>query len=617
MNSPADPQLHERTAELCRRLESNAWRQTDRQFAWLMVFQWIVGIFVALWLSPQTWTGPNSQIHPHLVAAIFLGALTNLVPAMLGVFKPGAVSTRMAIAVGQALSSGLLIHLTGGRIETHFHVFGSLAFLSFYRDWRVIVIASTVIAGDHLVRGIFTPESIYGVANTALWRTAEHAGWVIFEDAFLLLSISHGLNASRFAAAQQAEAEAANQAKSRFLTSMSHDLRTPLNGIIGMNELLSATELTDRQRSFVDANRTSSNLLLGLVNNVLDLSRIECGKLELNLHDAAVETFVNDVVDSMRLEAKLKRLAVNVYIDSAACVKVRCDGHRVKQILANLIGNAIKFTDSGTVSVNVTQVQISVDHVRLRFEISDSGIGIPEDQIARVFAPFTQVDGSTTRKFEGSGLGLAICSELVAAMDGTIGVESKLGIGSDFWFELPVQLSACPATSSHGIPTPSPILESNASTRIGKETASIAAGVPSALTGNVLVAGDILIAEDNRINQMFMTELVRSCGCTCDVVENGAEALGAIQRKNYDLILMDCQMPEMDGFTATRELRRRLAAKELPHWTPVIAVTANAIKGDRERCLESGMDDYLPKPVQVQQLKSKLQQYLPPQVSHA
>lgn len=145
----------------------------------------------------------------------------------------------------------------------------------------------------------------------------------------------------------------------------------------------------------------------------------------------------------------------------------------------------------------------------------------------------------------------------------------------------------------------------------------MAAVVPSAFTGNVLVAGNILIAEDNRINQMFMTELVRSCGCTCDVVENGAEALAAIQRKNYDLILMDCQMPEMDGFTATRELRRRLAAKELPQWTPVIAVTANAVKGDRERCLESGMDDYLAKPVQIHQLKSKLQQFLPPQGSHA
>ncbi len=393
-------------------------------------------------------------------------------------------------------------------------------------------------------------------------------------------------------------AEAANQAKSSFLATMSHELRTPLNGILGMNELLLGTDLTEKQRQFVDASRCSGKMLLQLINDVLDLSKIESGKLELDLQECAVEQLVNDVVEALGPGARQKGLTLQVHVDLAVCVTTLCDGNRLRQILINLIGNAIKFTSSGTITVNAIGLRHEDRQLRVRFAVADSGIGIPEDRRERLFAPFSQVDCSTTRKFGGTGLGLAICKQLVELMNGEIGIESQVGIGSTFWLEVPMtvveQPKNLPKTAS-----PPPTL------------AAASADMPPAASVPSLLVGHVLVAEDNRINQMYVTELLKLCGCTCDIAANGDEALEAMQRKHYDLILMDCQMPEMDGFTASREIRRRLAAQEFPHPTPIIALTANALTGDRERCLASGMDDYLTKPIEVHQLQSKLAQFLP------
>ncbi|MFM9960345.1 MAG: response regulator [Planctomycetaceae bacterium] len=723
MTSSDAQAITDQAAMLCQQHELAACRRTDRQFAVLMMFQWLAGIAVALWVSPRAWVGLESQTHPHLFAAVFLGAATNLGPALLAALNPGAVLTRHVIAVGQALSSALLIHLTGGRPETHFHIFGSLAFLSFYRDWRVLLLASAVVALDHLFRGLYWPVSVYGLSAVNPWRSLEHIGWVLFEDIFLLRSILQVRQAQQVAAMHEAQVEAANHAKSAFLAAMSHDLRTPLNGILGMNDLLMGTELTDRQRQFVDASRTSGKLLLQLINNVLDLSKIESGRFDLDLQECSVESLVYDVVEALGPGATQKGLTLKVQIEPTVSVTAQCDGNRLRQILVNLIGNAIKFTATGSVTVNVTSVRLEGQQLRVRFAVSDTGIGIPEDCRDKLFLPFTQVDTSTTRKFGGSGLGLAICKQLVELMHGTIGIESQLGIGSTFWFELPLavigqreqsaeawrflanarvlivedeprlrpQLWDClnawrclPTRAfsdgdtrlavSHAKTTGAPLdialvdLQTASGNRyqlidelsrrhgipviaIGSTTDSSDAdwlrqrGIrrllrdpirPSSLCDALMstlavtlvspkpadsesqreatpstLIGHVLVAEDNRINQMYVTELLKHCGCTCDVVANGDEVLEALQRGRYDLLLLDCQMPEMDGFTAAREIRRRVAARELTTVIPIIALTANALSGDRERCLDAGMDDYLSKPVEAHQLRAKLGQYLP------
>lgn len=377
-------------------------------------------------------------------------------------------------------------------------------------------------------------------------------------------------------------AEQASQAKSQFVANMSHELRTPLNGIIGMTELLAETSPTAQQMQYIDACRTSSESLLQLINQILDFSKIEAGKLELDIHTFNLGQLISDTVDTMRWRATTKGLATPWHIDGLVRHTLRGDSGRLRQVLVNLLGNAIKFTESGSVTLHVRQVDRIRNRITLRFSVSDTGIGIPKRNLGKLFETFSQVDSSTTRKYGGTGLGLSICKSLIELMGGTIGVRSEPGTGSKFWFDLPFEIASQAEEQS----------------------------VEGAPQSEQRFNGRVLVVEDNEINQMYIVTLLKKQGCECTTVDNGREAVEVLRKTSFDLVLMDCQMPEMDGFEATRAIREMESAGTDEQRIPIVALTANAIKGDRERCLDAGMDDYLSKPVRIEEVSSVLARYL-------
>ncbi|MEX0818628.1 MAG: ATP-binding protein, partial [Pirellulaceae bacterium] len=339
----------------------------------------------------------------------------------------------------------------------------------------------------------------------------------------------------------------------------------------------------------------------------LDLSKIEAGKLELDPRDCDLETLVHDVAEIMSHAARTRGLGLTCQLVPEACVVVRCDENRLRQVLVNLVSNAIKFTTTGGVTVTVDRIAEREKPVRLRFAVSDTGVGIPVDQFDRLFTAFSQVDSSTTRRFGGTGLGLSICKQLVELMGGEIGLESQVGIGTTFWFEIEMATADSTMVPERKRPSPS---GARSMAMDGSERQRQQEEIPTRLEQSRKFAGHVLVAEDNSINQLYVVELLKHFGCTSDVVVNGEEALDAVQRRQYDLVLMDCQMPEMDGFLATHAIRKREASGERAGRIPIVALTANALKGDRERCLEAGMDEYLRKPLEGQELSAMLEKYL-------
>jgi signal transduction histidine kinase/ActR/RegA family two-component response regulator len=438
------------------------------------------------------------------------------------------------------------------------------------------VIAAGALIADHFAR---LPLVVVILVAAALIGAILH----------LVRSLERAARAARTLSLERDQALEASAAKSAFVATVSHELRTPLAGVIGMTELLLETQLSAEQHEYAEIVRSSGEGLLLVINDILDYSKIEAGKLELVERGFALPETVAEGCAALSVLARDKGIAVDVVADRDLPQWVVGDAARLRQVVINLVSNAVKFTSAGSVSVHIAAAPRVLldpaDRVRVRIEVSDTGIGIDTQTLATLFQPFTQGEHSTAGAYGGTGLGLSISARLVAMMGGTIGASSEPGQGSRFWFELPLRRadgSQSSAAHAHDL---------------------FLVGSPARSRALPVAAPLVLVAEDNPVNQVLAMRLLEKCGYRAEIVGNGRDAVAAVERQSYAAVLMDCQMPELDGYAATREIRSREGDSSR---LPIIAMTANSMAGDREKCLDAGMDDYVSKPIDSAELRETL-----------
>lgn len=576
--------------------------RTSKLFLVLMPLQWI-GAFIAAWIvSPFSWSGSRSELHVHVWISLLLGGALAILTMYTILTKPEKASTRHIVAISQMLFSSLFIHLSGGRIETHFHIFGSLAFLSIYRDWKVLVTATLVAVVDHALRGHYWPESVYGVYTTSNWRTLEHAAWILFEDAVLILACKKAYLELKNIAHSQALLESTKEiieeqvvrrtrdllesqdnlklardkalelskVKTDFLANMSHEIRTPLNGIIGTIDLVMEDKLSREQFEMLQTSHRSAKSLLTIINDILDVSKMESGKFTISPTKFDIDHFMAECEGMVRPLNEGNNLTIVMSKTQQVPKYVLCDETRLRQVLLNLIGNSIKFTSrGGGILVLFDAVKRDENILELRCSVSDSGKGIDQSKQELIFEAFSQEDNTIARNYGGTGLGLAISKNIVELMGGRLWVKSREEIGSTFQFFVltnVVDQQVAPL-DQQAIPAVNPADNANF---------------------------NILLAEDNLVNQKITCRLLRNRGYNVTAVINGQFALNALSEERFDLVLMDVQMPVMDGIEAIKLIRGSEKA-----WSniPIIALTAHALSGDRENMLALGANGYLSKPI--------------------
>jgi len=392
------------------------------------------------------------------------------------------------------------------------------------------------------------------------------------------------------------QAQSANLAKSQFLANMSHEIRTPLNGVVGMIELLRLSELSPKQHRYVADATESSQTLLRLIDDVLDLSKIESGKLELEDTPFCLQSLIEKTRSMFSEQARRKGLALTTSLPPDLNVMLLGDVHRLQQVLTNLVGNAVKFTSVGKIAIAVAYLEDREAALRLRFAVSDTGIGIPPDKQEAIFGTFDQADSSTTRAYGGTGLGLSIARKLCHAMSGELGVNSEMGKGSTFWFTVVLR------KPQNQVESIAPAAQKAQGKLLPPEASATRQEFQEALCRAGRRSIHVLLVEDTRANLRMTKALLEAVGCKVSTASSGVEALSAFRDSEFDIILMDCQMPGMDGYETTRRIRE---LEEGPR-TPIVALTAHALDGSRELSLAAGMDDHLTKPLTLSSLTAKV-----------